>query len=341
MKNHSRHLLCLAAVAGLANPGRGVRRPQNAPGPLFVDETCIDCDTCRWMSPETYASSGGKSAVAAQPSSRAELAGALRAVVACPTGSIRIDRDGAPFAGADVAAARDAFPTPVDAARLPHVAHLGFHSPKSFGATPYLVRRRDRKRRKWLNVMVDSPRFDSRLADRIDDLGGVRWILLTHMDDVADHELWAERFPAAERVMHAADVRGADAWPHVEMRAVERQLDGEGPWALARGVTAVHTPGHSRGSLCFLVDGRETGGESALFTGDHLAWVERLGRLDGFARYGWDVGVQADSIRKLAELDFDWVLPGHGRRARFESADDRRRALALCADELAAGAGAR
>ena len=170
---------------------------------------------------ETYASSGGKSAVAGATVVARELAGALRAVVACPTALDPRSRRRAPVAGADAAARATAFPTPVDAARLPHVAHLGFHSPKSFGATPYLVRRRDRKRRKWLNVMVDSPRFDSRLADRIDDLGGVRWILLTHMDDVADRELWAERFPAAERVMHAADVRGADAWPHVEMRAVE------------------------------------------------------------------------------------------------------------------------
>src|SRR5205085_8885520 len=27
---------------------------ENAPGPLYVDETCIDCDTCRQMAPEIY-----------------------------------------------------------------------------------------------------------------------------------------------------------------------------------------------------------------------------------------------------------------------------------------------
>ena len=26
-------------------------RKQNAPGNLYVDESCIDCDVCRWMSP--------------------------------------------------------------------------------------------------------------------------------------------------------------------------------------------------------------------------------------------------------------------------------------------------
>lgn len=34
---------------------------------LFVDETCIDCDTCRWMQGDTFVHKDGKSAVARQP----------------------------------------------------------------------------------------------------------------------------------------------------------------------------------------------------------------------------------------------------------------------------------
>ena len=30
------------------------RRPENVPGDLFVDHTCIDCDTCRWMAPGVF-----------------------------------------------------------------------------------------------------------------------------------------------------------------------------------------------------------------------------------------------------------------------------------------------
>ena len=70
----------------------------------------------------------------------------------------------------------------------------------------------------WMNLCFffdANPRYSSRLADRIEALGGLRWMLLTHMDDVADHEAWAERFPGVERVMHAADVRGAERWPYV------------------------------------------------------------------------------------------------------------------------------
>ncbi|MGB5768342.1 MAG: ferredoxin, partial [Crocosphaera sp.] len=30
------------------------RRSENIPGNFYVDSTCIDCDTCRWMSPTVF-----------------------------------------------------------------------------------------------------------------------------------------------------------------------------------------------------------------------------------------------------------------------------------------------
>ena len=35
------------AVHPDARRGRGVRRAENVDGEVFVDETCINCDTCR------------------------------------------------------------------------------------------------------------------------------------------------------------------------------------------------------------------------------------------------------------------------------------------------------
>lgn len=32
-----------------------------------MDETCIDCDTCRWMQSDTFVHKDGKSAVVRQP----------------------------------------------------------------------------------------------------------------------------------------------------------------------------------------------------------------------------------------------------------------------------------
>lgn len=39
------------------------------------------------------------------------------------------------------------------------------------------------------NILVDSPRYNPILAKRIEELGGVRHIFLTHKDDVGDHEV--------------------------------------------------------------------------------------------------------------------------------------------------------
>mmetsp|Transcript_29434 Transcript_29434/g.61856 ORF Transcript_29434/g.61856 Transcript_29434/m.61856 type:complete len:354 (+) Transcript_29434:314-1375(+) len=303
-------------------------RPQNVKGTIFVDESCIDCDTCRWLAPDTFGRADGKSYVHSQPkSSSSTMLTALAALVACPTGSIRTSEP-VPLMR-DVAAT--GFPLAVDAKRIPNVFYLGYHSAASFGATPYLVRCPECA----FNVMVDSPRYNSKLAARLEELGGVDLMLLTHMDDVADHNRWAERFPKMRRLMHATDVRGPDSWPHIDMRNVEIQVAGDGPWHPVAGIEVVHTPGHSRGSLSFLVDGRLSGGESVLFTGDHLALSGRLGRLDGFARYGHDLALQAKSIDKLADLDFLWILPGHGRSMHFGSAEARREAVAQCAEDFA------
>ncbi len=84
------------------------------------------------------------------------------------------------------------FPLTVDGP----VSDLGHCSEDSFGATSYLVERPDG------NLMVDSPVFTRRLIGEIDDRGGIAHVLLTHRDDVADAQQWAERYGA-----HVVDPR--------------------------------------------------------------------------------------------------------------------------------------
>jgi ferredoxin len=43
------------------------RLPENVPGEFFVDSTCIDCDACRQLAPETCEDAGEHSFVYAQP----------------------------------------------------------------------------------------------------------------------------------------------------------------------------------------------------------------------------------------------------------------------------------
>eukprot|EP00198_Chlamydomonas_reinhardtii_P012946 XP_001702283.1 predicted protein [Chlamydomonas reinhardtii] len=60
-------------------------RPENVAGSFFVDRTCIDCDTCRWMAPETFGRVGRQSAVVSQPTGHEARVRALQALLSCPT----------------------------------------------------------------------------------------------------------------------------------------------------------------------------------------------------------------------------------------------------------------
>jgi glyoxylase-like metal-dependent hydrolase (beta-lactamase superfamily II)/ferredoxin len=256
--------------------------PDNVPGDFFVDATCIDCGACRWIAPASFDHRGGYSRVYRQPTGDDQERAALRALVACPTGSIGAG------AGHDLAAAVDSFPYPL----AERVLHCGFHSEDSFGAASYLALRPDG------NVLVDSPRWNRRLAARIEALGGARYLFLTHRDDVAEHARWAAHL-GAERIIHARD-RTRDTGE------VERVIDGDDPVALAGDLTIIPTPGHTAGSACLLAG-------DALFTGDHLAWDPDAERLEAWPDVCWyDWSAQVRSMERLLAYRFAHVLPGHG-----------------------------
>ncbi len=278
------------------------RLAENADGDLFVDDTCIDCETCRQIAPSVFArdAGAGQSVVCAQPASAAEERRALMALVACPTASIG-------SAGKrDPSDAARAFPEEIAGG----VYACGYASASSYGASSYLVRRAGG------NLLVDSPRAARPLFARLAELGGVRRMFLTHRDDVADHARFHAVF-GCERILHAAD---ADA--RAGTRDLERRLEGAEPIRLDEDLLAIPVPGHTRGSTALLY------GETFLFTGDHLWGDEDTGRL-GMSRsvcwYSWRE--QVASLRRLLDHRFEWVLPGHGRRFRATSARAMRAAI--------------
>ncbi len=274
-----------------------LRRAENVPGDFFVDTTCIDCDTCRWIDPRTFGRAGEQSFVQAQPDGADAEQRALMALVACPTASIGT------VAKHDVKPAIAAFPERI----ADGVYHCGFHDERTFGAASYLVVRPGG------NVLVDAPRFSAPLVERIAALGGVATLFLTHRDDVGAQARFRERFHC-ERVVHARD---ADAIP-----GAERVIEGDADVALADDLVVIPTPGHTEGSACLLHRGRA---ESFLFSGDHLAFSARLQHVYAFRTACWfDWDVQIESVRRLAGHEFEWILPGHGRRCRFDRATMRR-----------------
>jgi len=281
-----------------------LRLPQNVPGDFFVDSTCIDCDTCSQLAPTIFRDHGEQCSVYHQPETEAETRLALMSLVACPTGSIgTVEKH-------DAHIGIDAFPWHIDE----DVYFCGFTAESSFGAWSYLIVRPESK---GGNILIDSPRFATQLVKRIDSLGGVRQMLLTHRDDVADHQLFRNKF-GCERVMHAAD--GA------ARIGVERIIDDEEPVPLDDDLLIIPTPGHTRGHVVFLYR------EKFLFTGDHLAWSparETLTAFPSVAWYSWSK--QTESMTKLAPFDFQWVLPGHGSM-HHDTNENMRYHLQSCID---------
>jgi ferredoxin len=78
-------VLCVAVTLSLLQPDNRNPRPENVEGSFFVDHTCIDCDTCRIMAPDTFSRIGVQSAVHQQPTDTAGRVAALQALFSCPT----------------------------------------------------------------------------------------------------------------------------------------------------------------------------------------------------------------------------------------------------------------
>lgn len=280
----------------MAAPAR--RLDTNVAGDFFVDDTCIDCATCRWMAPETFDGAGDASRVYTQPDTPDDTERALAALVACPTGSI-----GTTQRHANLSQVIRSFPRPIEGP----VHHCGYHSEASFGAASYLLQHPDG------NVLIDSPRYNRHLARRIEEMGGLRLMFLTHRDDVADHAKWHRHF-GMPRVMHRRDAGH-------RTREIEQWLEGTDPVELLDGLTAIPTPGHTAGSACLHFD-------QVLFTGDTLAFSPRLGHLYAFRRACWfDWDTLVSSIEALGAFPFNRVLPGHGHPWHGPDANEQ---LARC-----------
>lgn len=264
------------------------RLEANLPGEFFVDSTCIDCGTCRQVAPETFAAGRDASYVCRQPNSEAEAHRARMALIACPVAAIGTETKH------ELGHARAAFPELLDEC----VYYCGWASEASYGARSYLIVRPGG------NILVDSPRYASSFVDRIEALGGVRWMFLTHRDDVADHRLFQTHF-GCERILHRDDVTSGT-------RDVEIKLHGTEPIALDDEVLFIPVPGHTIGSTCLLYGGR------FLFSGDHAWWDasrERVVASHSVCWYDW--GEQTASMERLTAYRFEWLLPGHGLRCRL------------------------
>lgn len=276
------------------------RLAQNVPGDFFVDQTCIDCDQCREIAPHTFGDGEGTARVYRQPETLGAHGRALLALVTCPVGAIGSEQR------QNLAGALGALPERIEE----NVSFCGFASAKSYGASSYFIERPEG------NILVDSPRFASRLVSRLEQMGGIGRMFLSHVDDVADHARFARHF-GCERILHRSEMGPG-------LAAIERPIEGDEPVPLGPDLLAIPTPGHTRGHTVLLYRNR------FLFTGDHLWWSPERQGLSASRSYCWHSWPkQIASMERLLDYRFEWVLPGHGRR-HHDRAERMRDSLARC-----------
>ena len=260
------------------------RHPETVAGDWFVDDRCIDCDAARHVAPGLIARhpADGNSVFVRQPETDEEIAAAWRAAKVCPTRSV----------GHATLKRPETPPFPHDLGDGVH--RLGHNAQSSFGAHSYFVRRDSG------NLMVDAPRWTREVYGPVGEMGGLDHVLLSHRDDVADAGRYAEHFGA--RVWIHRDDR--DAAPYAT-----DLIEGTEPTVINDSTVAIPVPGHTKGSVLYLVD------DHLLFSGDSLAWNPRREELLAFRRacwYSWEE--QTLSLGRLAtgEARFDRLFTGHG-----------------------------
>jgi len=275
-----------------------IRNPDSAPGDWYIDTACIDCGASRHVAPGLVVERNDKSVFARQPGTPAEEVAAWRAALVCPTASVRTEtKQRRPDA--------TIFPQEITAG----IWRCGFNARSSFGAHAYFAARPEG------NLLIDSPRYVGELASWFRDAGGIAHVLLSHRDDVADAHKYADRF-------------GARVWIHRDDASVAPYatdlLEGRSERLLAPGLRAIPVPGHTRGSIVYLLD------DAVLFSGDSLAWSAREQDLVAFRDACWYSWTELTaSLRRLGGYRFEWLLPDHGWPVHLPADEMKGRLLAL------------
>jgi glyoxylase-like metal-dependent hydrolase (beta-lactamase superfamily II) len=181
--------------------------------------------------------------------------------------------------------------------------------------------------------------------------GSLRWLLLTHEhpDHAAGAAAWRSFIglsvaasPSVAAIVRTADERAsglaaareAGVYPKDLQPApceVDRELaDGEVMEVGDLRITALATPGHTTGHLCYLVEAPE---RRYLLSGDVLFWG---GWVAAHARDRASIETYRASLERLAALPFEALLPGHLGFTLREGPSHARRARDA---SLAAGPG--
>jgi glyoxylase-like metal-dependent hydrolase (beta-lactamase superfamily II) len=263
-----------------------------APRGFTILPSCISCGASREVAPDLVRAGPEIYEFFRQPESAAEWQAAWRAVHVCPVAAVRFEGD---RTSPSYRPAGQPFPQQL----LEGVWRLGYAAESTFGAHAYAARTRDGL------VMVDGPRWSGRLKQWLAANGGLAHILLTHRDDVGAAEEYARAFGARVWI-HEAD---RDAAPFAT------DILSGATTAIADGLTAIHLPGHTRGSVVFHLRSPPHQSAPVLFGGDTLAWDRTARRLVAFRDacwYSWAALQESLAGFARSEYRFAHCFAGHG-----------------------------
>ena len=170
-------------------------------------------------------------------------------------------------------------------------------------------------------ALIDCSSIDDRIDEELEKQGAnLKYILLTHghFDHIAG--IRPDRFKSHPQVvMHKADLGWLNnvnqymsmfGMPEITIPKVDIFVEDDDTVKLGSlEIKVLHTPGHTQGGVCYLVDGN-------LFSGDTI-FKEAVGRCD---LEGGDFNQIVKSIEdKIFTLPPETVIyPGHGRITSVE-----------------------
>ena len=187
-----------------------------------------------------------------------------------------------------------------------------------FASNCYLIC--DEKNKKA--CLIDPGVYDEKIMDEIEQKGlNCEYIILTHghFDHIAGAEAFREK-TGARIIAHELEAEYLTD-PEKSMtfyfnsETVSADIffkDGDvisfGDFSL----TVIHTPGHSKGSSCFVY---ENGDTKIMFTGDTL-FKGTIGRYDF---YGGDYDIFMESLKKLKSFNINYeIYSGHGEKTTLD-----------------------
>jgi len=172
----------------------------------------------------------------------------------------------------------------------------------------YLLQRGEEKE---LNIMVDTPRYSTRLAEMVEALGGARVLLHTHRRPTnIDSEKWCKRLLNSVRMIHAHDVDDVTRFAEIKLRGGSNMS-----WGMNKDIMVRTTPGLTAGHLCLQY--RPPDGEAALFTGGMIRYNTTIEALTIPPQSAvFDQNKLIRSLRDVARAKFNWILPS-GQGAHY------------------------